>query len=346
MYCEKSDETNHVMKKSLLVAIILIVNSSCSPTTSSESTSQAAEGASELTNLQIGYSKLRISLPVFVAKEQGIFEKNGINAELLVYETAQPLMQALVEDKVQVAGYTALPITYNGMIRSGKELLFLTTMIEDQEHRISYFLKSTNPQVAKKINSIGDLKGKKIGILPTIAYKAWVEEILRQNEIDPDKDVIIQQVAPPQQPQTIKTGGVDALFTNDPAATSSIQLGVATLIDTLVECPAYIMDPFPFGSFNVSRKWADKNPELLKKLAKSLDEAIDFIRSNQIEAKEAMRKYLPESFQAHVQFYPDAKYLKTSESSDSTFNLVSYNYLKTNLIPQELDLRGLVYNPN
>lgn len=292
-----------------------------------------------LTALDIGYSRLRISLPVFVAKEKGFFEKNGINANLIMFETAQPLMKALVTGKVDIGGYTALPITYNGMLKSKKEMLFLTTMIEDDKHRISYFLKKKGDD---QIKTIKDLRGKKVGILPTIAYKAWVEEILKKNGLEPNKDVIVQQVAPPQQPLTLKSGGVDALFTNDPAATSAIELGIATPLNDYVEVPRYVMNPFPFGSFNVSKEWADNNPEVFSSIKKSLNEAINWINENQEEAKLSMIPYLPEKFKDHVSKYPNAKYLRTDQSNDSTFNKVAKEYLKMGIIKQEIDLTGKI----
>jgi NitT/TauT family transport system substrate-binding protein len=300
-------------------------------------------GEKNLTALKIGYSRLRISLPVFVAKDKGLFENHGIDAELLMYETAQPMMQALVEGKIDIAGYTALPITYNGMLRSNKELYFLTTMVEDQDHRISYLLRpKTADGETPSIKSVNDLKGKKIGILPTIAYKAWLEVILRKNGLDPDKDVTVQQIAPPQQPLILQSGGVDALFTNDPAATSAIQSGVAELVSDVVDCPQYITDPFPFGSFNVSKQWADANPELFKKLTAALNEAVDFVNENPSEAKEVMKAYLSETFQPHVVYYPDARYLSTTQSSEETFKSIAAQYLEIGIIKKELDVTGLV----
>lgn len=296
-----------------------------------------------LAQLDIGYSRLRISLPVFVAKEKGFFEKNGIDANLIMFETAQPLMQALVAGQVDVAGYTALPITYNGMLRSKKELLFLTTMIEDNNHRISYLLrKKTEPNQEPNIKSITDLKGKTIGILPTIAYKAWIEDILRDNGIDPEKDVNVQQVAPPQQPQALKSGGVDALFTNDPAATTALELGIAEFLTDEVEVPKYVVNPFPFGSFNVSKEWADKNPELLEALKKALNEAIDWTESNQKEAKLAMANYLPDKFKGDVLKYPDVEYDRTDQSDDEVFNKIADEYLRMGIIKEGLDLTNLV----
>lgn len=297
------------------------------------------EPSSKLEKLDIGYSRLRISLPIFVAKEKGFFEKNGIDANLVMFETAQPLMQAIVAGNVDVGGYTALPITYNGMLRSNKDLVFLTTMIEDDKHRISYLLKKKGNT---SIKSIKDFKGRTIGILPTIAYKAWIEDILIDNGLDPQKDVKIQQIAPAQQPQALNNGGVDILFTNDPAATSALELNIAENITSDVEVPKYVMDPFPFGSFNVTKEWAESNPELLLSLKKSLNDAIDWAEQNQNEAKQTMIPYLPQKFKAHVSKYPNIEYLRTDESDDAVYNKIADEYFKMGIIKTEIDLTNKV----
>jgi NitT/TauT family transport system substrate-binding protein len=324
-----------------LAILILLVVIVFMPSCKQKPTPPSKNGKN--TKLDIGYSRLRISLPVFVAKEKGFFEANGIDANLIMFETAQPLMQAIVAGQIDIGGYTALPITYNGMIRSKKDLLFLTTMIEDEKHRISYLLRKT-PKTGEtsRINSIADLKGKKIGILPTIAYKAWLEDLLKDNNIDPELDVVIQQISPVQQGLALKNGGVDALFTNDPVATSLIQKGIGELFSDFVEVPKYVMDPFPFGSFNVSKKWADKNPELLFAIEKSLNQAIDWAEKNQSDAKLSMVNYLPEQFKNDVSKYPDVEYLRTDESDDEVFNKIADEYLKMGIISEDIDLTNLV----
>ncbi|MEP0264194.1 ABC transporter substrate-binding protein [Dokdonia sp.] len=293
-------------------------------------------------NIDIGYSRLRISLPVFVAQEEGFFEKQGINANLKMYDTAQPLMQALIAGNIDIGGYTALPITYNGMLRSGKKLYFITAMIEDEDHRISYLLRYKEENKDSKITTVNDLKGKRIGILPTIAYKAWITEILKKNGLDPEKDVVIQQIAPAQQGQALKNGAVDALFTNDPAATSIIELGIGELLSNEVESSKYINDPFVFGSFNVSKKWANENKDIYKKLVLALDEAVNFVNNNPQRAKEHMRNYLSDTFKEHIKKYPDALYWNTTESDEILFENIAEKYLSIGIIPESLSLKGLV----
>jgi len=306
---------------------------------------QEASAAPQMQPIEIsvGYSRLRISLPVFVAQERGIFKKHGLKVALQMYDTAQPLMQALVSGRIDVAGYTALPITYNGMLRSGKQLYFLSTMVEDEQHRISYLLRA---KANKDIRTVANLKGKVIGILPTIAYKSWLGAILKKNGLNPDKDVTVLQVASMQQLQSLRSGGVDALFTNDPVATSALQLGVAELVSDVVECPKYIQNPFPFGSFNVSKEWADKNPVPFERLGNALDEAVAFVNKHPAQAKEAMKPYLPEAFRPHIAFYPDAKYLESKLSTERLFQNVANMYLGIGIIKKPLSLSGLVVSGN
>ncbi|RME59577.1 MAG: ABC transporter substrate-binding protein, partial [Candidatus Dadabacteria bacterium] len=239
----------------------------------------------------IGYSALRISLPVFVAWEQGYFLEEGLNVNLVRFDTAQPLMNSLVAGSLQAGGYTALPITYNAMLRSKTDLYFVTAMIEDQKHRISYLIV---PRDTPQTFTIQDLKGKKIGILPTVAYRAWLEEILRENGVDPS-EVEIVQIAPALSPSALQSGQVDALFTNDPAATTVLQQGIGRLLNGTVEVPKYLGEPFLFGSFNIRRDFADSNPEKTKKIIRALNKAVEFVNKNPSKAKQMMKKYLHKS---------------------------------------------------
>lgn len=296
------------------------------------------EQESELQKVKIGYSRLRISLPVFVAVERGIFEKNGLNVELQMFDTAQPLMDALCAGHVEIAGYTAFPITFNAQLRSKRQLYYVTLMVEDNDHPVSMLIvKKGSP-----IKTIKDLRGKRIGILPTIAYKAWLEMILKENGIKPE-EVIIQQIAPALTPSSLDSGVVDAMFTNDPAVTTTLQKGISVLLSKEALVPKYTWSPFPFGGFNMSREFADKNPDIAKQVVKSLDEAIEFVNKHPQEAKKIMANFLPDAQKPFVEYYPDARYLKSGKVSPEQLMKVVDAYLKMGIIKEHLDLTNLVY---
>ena len=290
----------------------------------------------------IGYSALRISLPVFAAKEKAYFAGEGLNVKLVRFDTAQPLMTSLVAGSVRIAGYTALPITYNAMLRSKTDLYFVTAMLEDQKHRISYLIV---PKDTPDTFTIAELKGKKIGILPTVAYRAWLEEILKFNEVDPS-DVKIVQITPALTPSALESGQVNALFTNDPAATTILQRGIGRLLSKEVEVPKIFGEQFVFGSFNIRKDFADNNPEIAAKIVRALDKAVTFVNNNPDEAKQIMKKYLHESQKPFVDFYPDALYQTTTEVDHKKFQDIADKYLEIGIIQEPLKVEHLVISEN
>ncbi len=295
-------------------------------------------GEKQPNEVTIGYSALRISLPVFVAQEKGFFTDEDLNVNLERFDTAQPLMSSLVAGNIPIAGYTALPITYNAMLRSKTDLYFVTSMLEDQQHRISYLIvPSDTPQDF----SIADLKGKKIGILPTVAYKAWIEEVLRKNNVNPS-EVEIVQIAPALSPSALESKQVDALFTNDPAATTVLQQKIGRLLSQDVEVPKYLGEPFLFGSFNIRKDFAEANPEITEKVISAMNRAVEFVNNDPTEAKKVMKKYLHESQQPFVDFYPDALYQQTTEVTTQEFQDIADQYLEIGIIQESLKVKDLV----
>ena len=283
--------------------------------------------------VKIGYNQLRISLPVFVAQEKGFFQKNNLNVELEMFDTAQPMVDALCGGKIDVAGYSAFPIVFNAQLRSKKELYYSTVLMEDDAHPLSMFVvKKDSP-----IKTISDLKGKNIGILPTFAYKVWLELILQKNGIKPE-DVTIIQVAPAMTPSALESKNIDVAFTNDPAVTTCIQKGIGRLLFPEAMVPKYMWSPFPFASFNMTREFVDKNPDTARKILRSLDEAIDFINTNQQEAKKIMADFIPEVQRPFVEHYPDAFFKKSTEFSVQDLLKIEEAYRDQGIIKDKLDL--------
>ena len=323
------------MKRSLkalavVFSLILPFLASC------RTSSPASEvGVSDLT---IGYAALRISLPVFVAQEKGIFAKHGLNVRLQKYDTAQPMMDALVSGTINVGGYCALPITFSAIARSKVDLLFITALMEDQSHPVSMLIVREDGG----ISTVSELAHKRIGILPTRAYEVWLRAILAKNNVDPN-DVIIQQIPPALEPQALMSGSVQALFTNDPGATNTLAHPGAKLLVKGAIVPQYTYEPFYFGSFNIRKDWAVKNPDTVVKISQSLDEAIDLINSDQGYAKRLMAKYVDSKLEPISNQYPDSLYWKSDKISSADLKKI-YDYDRSaNIISTPLTLEGAQY---
>ena len=289
-------------------------------------------------DVDIAYSALRISLPIFVAMEKGYFRDEGLNVKLIRFDTAQPMMQALVAGTVKVAGYCALPITYNAMLRGGKELYFVTSLFEDQSHPLSWIL--VRPDAPQGL-AIRDLAGKSIGILPTVAFQKWIEQILIQNSLDP-KSVTVSGVAPEMQQAALQSGQVDALFTSDPMATAMLKRGVARKMTDGAIVPKTLGDPMLFGSFNVDKQWADRNPEVFAKIVRAIDRAALYSHEHPDEAKLAMKPYVDDAQRSYVAFYSDTSYAGIKATDPARFQDMSDQYVRLGIMPKALAVSHLV----
>ena len=144
----------------------------------------------------IGVSTLRISLPVFVAEQHGLFAKHGIDAEMRRFDTAQPLADELGAARIDAGGYVAFPILF-GPGAPPPRVRILTAVVEDASHPLSYLLVKKG----SGLRGVAALRGRRIGILPTAAYRDWLTAILRHDGLRPD-DVSIVPLAPPLRRST------------------------------------------------------------------------------------------------------------------------------------------------
>jgi len=298
------------------------------------------KGDIETKKLTIGFPILRIALPVIVAQKNGYFKQEGLDVELKSYVTAQPMMDALVSGKIDMGGFCALPITFSAMARSKTELLFLGGMYENDEHPISVMLIKEDDT---EIKTIKDLKGKKIGILPTRAYEVWLQDILVSNGVDL-QDVIIKQISPKLQADALKKRSVDAIFTNDPASTMVVQKGVGKKLTNNALVPeATGFSEFYFGSFNIRKDFADKNPQIVNKIAIALDKANSFISDNQDDARLMLKDYFPEVFHKIIKYFPKSYFKQSNEVSDVDLGKMKNFYLKKHMLPVNINLDGMQY---
>jgi NitT/TauT family transport system substrate-binding protein len=257
----------------------------------------------------IGVSTLRISLPVFVAEQNGLFAKHGIDAEVRRYETAQPLADELGAARIDAGGYVAFPILFGPGDPAPRVRVF-TAVVEDAGHPISYLLVKKG----SGLRGVAALKGRRIGILPTAAYRRWLEAILHHDGLRPE-DVTIVPFAPSLEVDALAGGGVDALFTGDPMATAALARGLAEPATDTPDVPRVLGDPFLFGTFAVTEDFAQKHPAQARALASALDEAITMLAADPAVGKAAMKPYVRETERPFVDRYPPARYLRTAEIS-------------------------------
>src|SRR5207248_4928746 len=113
-----------------------------------------ATAPSALVALRVGLNTPAAAVgPLWIAKEEGIFTRYGIDAELVQVPGAERIVAAMLSGEMPVAGIAA-PAVINAVL-GGADLVLLGSYTN--EVRFQFFGR---PDVA----SVRDLRGKQIGV--------------------------------------------------------------------------------------------------------------------------------------------------------------------------------------
>ena len=178
------------------------VTTSTAPS-SSASRPTAVPGPVSAEQIKVAYSGVSASgTPLWLAKEEGIFAKHGLDAELITVRSAPIQVSALVSNEVQfVRGSASSMLT---AAAQGAKLKILFSLFAE---RASYdFL------VSPSISNTRDLRGKKIGV-QDFSGLLWSLTMLslREMGLDPQRDNInIQAIGDSTViAQSLATGIID-----------------------------------------------------------------------------------------------------------------------------------------
>ncbi|WP_168197948.1 ABC transporter substrate-binding protein [Pseudolabrys sp. FHR47] len=253
--------------------------------------SLAASPAMAQTKVAIGFSGWTGFAPLTLAKEAGIFAKNGLDVTLKKIPQASRHL-AIASGDIQCAATTVetwVVWNANGVA---------TTQIFQMDKSYG----ADGMVVRKDIASIKDLKGKQVAAsAPGTAPYFTLAWFLKKNGLSV-KDVTVVNMEPGPAAQAFIAGQNDAAMTYEPYLSSvRAKPDAGKIIATTLDYPM-IMD-----TFGCTPKFLSENPDAAKALAKSYFDAVDMIKSDQAKAYQIMGADVK---QTGEQFGNSAKYLR------------------------------------
>jgi len=250
--------------------------------------------------VKIGYLRLVMSLPTFVAQGKGLFSQEGLQVELIPFDSATAIMDALMASRIDCIGSTGTTgfwFAAQSAPQRFKIFLLYGTKSMEEDNAFSVVVKKDSP-----LKGLKDLKGKKVGTYPGASSVALAKAVI-STQIDPDK-VIFTEIPPPNMIQVLAAGQIDAFFAPEPCGTIAIAQGVGRY---LRESPLTLLKlrrGIPGAAFAFSAKFLQGSPEQAKRLKSCFDKAVDYIRTNEKETRPYLAKYtgLPEPVAMSIPF--------------------------------------------
>jgi NitT/TauT family transport system substrate-binding protein len=157
----------------------------------------------------LGQEKIRIgvplfptvSYPVFIADEKGIFEKNGLKAEIIRINSEPTTYQALISGDIDAT--SGAP---TGLVQSNLQGVPVVSL-GSWDNLVSYTIATR-----EKIEDLSQLRGKKIGVNRLGGKSSLILRVMLEDAgLNPMKDVTLLQLGGSQERlDALIRGGIDA----------------------------------------------------------------------------------------------------------------------------------------
>jgi len=234
--------------------------------------------AQPLTKIRIGYPSISSRQgQLWVAKDEGLFRKYGLDVELIFLRGGQVAVQALASGDPPI-------VTIGNVILANLQGYdeVLVASVENSYDQIVF----TRPGTMTRIEQ---LKGKNFGIsgFGSATHNAAVI-LLKKFNLEPNRDVSFISTGPaPDRLVALNTGKVDATFFNPSEAPVAMKMGFVEIIqmaDLGVEVQG--------SGLATVRPFIKSHRDLVKSAVKGYVEGIYFIYTNKQAAQRSLAKYM------------------------------------------------------
>jgi NitT/TauT family transport system substrate-binding protein len=248
--------------------------------------------AQSLTRVMSGYAATSGPHAVlWLAREAGLFEKNGLRTDIAYIRSGSTMGQALVAGEIQLAqmgGPAALAAGVAG---------FDVTMV-------AVALNTTPIVIMGKVAKMEELKGKAIGVTRYGSNTDISARFaIRKAGMQPEKDVALVQLEDYAGIMGgIQSGRIAAGALADPFTDHAKKLGYKEIADI-----AALGLEFPFVGIVTKKTFIKEQPDLVQRFVRAYTESIALYKNDRELAKKVTSKYTgikdPEILNSTVDFY-------------------------------------------
>jgi NitT/TauT family transport system substrate-binding protein len=275
----------------------------------------SAADAQPLRKVRMAFTSLSsVMCPPWIAREVGIFNKHGLDVEVIATPTGVEGMNALIAGEVQflqISGGT----TASAALGGADVMVVGTTLDALVQNLIA------RPEIEKA----EQLKGKSVGITRFgTSIDVGARLALKHFGLVPEKEVAIVQVGGMESMVTaLQTNRIQAGILSYPAITQALKLGNRVLLDV-----ASLGIPYAFTGITTRGRLIKEDPDLVRRYMMAQTEAIARAKRDKNLALKIMGKYLrtanpnalAESYDIDVQKYMLRVPLTTVEAMKSVLD--------------------------
>ena len=213
----------------------------------------------------------------FIAKEAKVFEKNGLDVEIIRIGGGSRVIQAMLAGEIKIAHGSSPAVVEANL--AGADLVIIASTVNVATFRM---------MVAPNIKSPGDLKGKKIGISRFGGQTdTLTRHLLERWRLDPAKDVaLLQTGGGAETAAAMISKAIDGALVNPPLHLNLADAGFRAMANL-----GEMGIPYTSGSVVTTRAYVKTNPDTLRRVMRSMLEGIKIYKTDREFSLRALEKY-------------------------------------------------------
>jgi nitrate/nitrite transport system substrate-binding protein len=242
-----------------------------------------ADDSPETRAMRFGMIALTDCAPIVIAHEMGYFKKFGI--ESVVSKEAS---WAVIRDKMNLGENQATHMLYGmpygstmGLLGSPKKPMVIPFCLNHNGQAITLTkeLRSKGIRQPAQLKPLADAAreaGEPLSFamtFPTGTHAMWMRYWLASGGINPDKDVTLITIPPPQMVANMKVGKMHGFCVGEPWNARAIADDIGFTAITTQQ----IWKDHPEKVFALTEEFAEKNPKTVRALLRALIESSQFI---------------------------------------------------------------------
>ncbi len=225
----------------------------------------AGMGSAETLKIRFGSIPALQSLPLYVAEQKGLFAKEGLQVEVIVFNTAAEKDIALAAGSLE--GCFADLVTPMAMRGNGQDIVLVAKNYDTRSDRRMFAIMTKPGSKYSNANEIADIP---VAISSNSVVDYAVEKLLTSAGVPREKLAYIESKNIGLRFQMLLTGQVEVAALPEPLLTAALDKGAKMLGDDsgLGETQTALV---------FSAKYASENPGAVKKFLKAVNEANSLI---------------------------------------------------------------------
>ncbi|AMK12793.1 MAG: ABC transporter substrate-binding protein [Pseudodesulfovibrio sp.] len=212
--------------------------------------------------------------PLYIAKELGYFEKEGLDVDLVIIEDEAQYAAALASGNIDGLGN----VLDREVIHYAKGTPEVVVFAMDESSGGDGVIASG------EIKTVADLKGKTVGLDKSSTSYFFFLSILAKNGVD-EKDINITEMGASDAGAAFVAGSIDAAVSWEPWLSNASQRDGGHVLVSSKEMPKTIVDVFVLNG-----DFVKAHPEVPAKMTKCWNQAIAWYGQNADKGNEIMAK--------------------------------------------------------